>query len=123
MACVFLIQVVGNMGDALEAANPNIKTVLTKCMRQPATTLAVQLAAIQAFRRMPVTDEVNKSPFAAMFINVFLQPQNFLDNRDDNDLFCSPGSLQPSAGQPVPQRCCAETPGSLPDADEKPSGQ
>lgn len=49
------------MGDALEAANPAIKSVLTKCMRQPATTLSVQLAAIQAFRRMAVTDEVNAS--------------------------------------------------------------
>uniref|UniRef100_A0A3P9NLC9 Vitellogenin domain-containing protein n=1 Tax=Poecilia reticulata TaxID=8081 RepID=A0A3P9NLC9_POERE len=52
------IQVVGNMGDAMEAANPEIKNILLKCMRQPATTLSVQLAAIQAFRRMSVTDEV-----------------------------------------------------------------
>lgn len=52
------IQVVGNMGDAMEAADPAIKATLLKCMRQPATTLAVQLAAIQAFRRISVTDEV-----------------------------------------------------------------
>lgn len=46
------IQVVGNMGDAMEAADAAIKTTLMKCMRQPATTLSVQLAAIQAFRQI-----------------------------------------------------------------------
>lgn len=54
----YSIQVVGNMGDAMEQADAAIKTTLLKCMRQPATTLSVQLAAIQAFRRMTVTDEV-----------------------------------------------------------------
>ncbi|KAM3603035.1 uncharacterized protein V6R79_015481 [Siganus canaliculatus] len=52
------LRVVGNMGDAVEAADPAIKNTLLKCMRQPATTLSVQLAAIQAFRRMTVTEEV-----------------------------------------------------------------
>lgn len=56
------MQVVGNMGDAMEAAYPAIKTTLLKCMRQPTTTLSVQLAAIQAFRRMSVTDEVTSNP-------------------------------------------------------------
>lgn len=56
------IQVVGNMGDAMEAADPAIKSILLKCMRQPTTTLSVQLAAIQAFRRMSVTDEVTNVP-------------------------------------------------------------
>lgn len=49
------------MGEALEAAGPGIKNTLLKCMRQPATTLSVQLAAIQAFRRMTVTDEVTNT--------------------------------------------------------------
>lgn len=49
------------MGDAMEAAGPTIKATLLKCMRQPATTLSVQLASIQAFRRMSVTDEVNNT--------------------------------------------------------------
>ncbi|XP_012724535.2 apolipoprotein B-100 isoform X1 [Fundulus heteroclitus] len=52
------LRVVGNMGDAMEAADPEIKNTLLKCMRQPVTTLSVQLAAIQAFRRMSLTDEV-----------------------------------------------------------------
>ena len=55
------IQVVGNMGAALEEADATIKNTLLKCMRQPATTLSVQLAAIQAFRRMSVTDEVDNT--------------------------------------------------------------
>uniref|UniRef100_A0A3B4DG37 Vitellogenin domain-containing protein n=1 Tax=Pygocentrus nattereri TaxID=42514 RepID=A0A3B4DG37_PYGNA len=56
-----ILRVVGNMGKAMEAANPNIKSILLKCMRQPATTLSVQIAAIQAFRYMSVTDEVRHS--------------------------------------------------------------
>ncbi|KAM9338993.1 apolipoprotein B-100-like [Symphorus nematophorus] len=55
------LRVIGNMGDAMEAADPAIKTTLLKCMRQPATTLSVQLAAIQAFRRMSVTDEIRSN--------------------------------------------------------------
>ncbi|XP_053193160.1 apolipoprotein B-100-like [Scomber japonicus] len=55
------LRVVGNMGDAMEAADPAMKSIMLKCMRQPATTLSVQLAAIQAFRRMSVTDEVRSN--------------------------------------------------------------
>uniref|UniRef100_A0A8C3ALV4 Vitellogenin domain-containing protein n=1 Tax=Cyclopterus lumpus TaxID=8103 RepID=A0A8C3ALV4_CYCLU len=55
------LRVIGNMGDAMEAADAAVKTTLLKCMRQPATTLSVQLAAIQAFRRMSATDEVRSN--------------------------------------------------------------
>ncbi|KAK5884319.1 hypothetical protein CesoFtcFv8_018155 [Champsocephalus esox] len=55
------LRVVGNMGDAMEAADPAIKNTLLKCMRQPATTLSVQLAAIQAFRLMSPTDEIRSN--------------------------------------------------------------
>ncbi|XP_029903069.1 apolipoprotein B-100-like [Myripristis murdjan] len=55
------LRVVGNMGEAMEAADPTIKTILLKCMRQPITTLSVQLASIQAFRRMTITDEVRSN--------------------------------------------------------------
>ncbi|RXN25662.1 Apolipoprotein B-100-like protein [Labeo rohita] len=55
------LRVIGNMGEAMEAADPNIKTTLLKCMRQPATTLSVQMSAIQAFRRMSVTPDVRSN--------------------------------------------------------------
>ncbi|KAK9531434.1 hypothetical protein VZT92_010860 [Zoarces viviparus] len=55
------LRVVGNMGRAMEAADADIKNTLLKCMRQPSTTLSVQLAAIQAFRRMSPTDEVRSN--------------------------------------------------------------
>lgn len=61
------------MGEAMEAADPNIKTTLLKCMRQPATTLSVQMSAIQAFRRMSVTPDVRVPGFVQQFI--FLQNQ------------------------------------------------
>ncbi|KAM8846967.1 apolipoprotein B-100-like [Synchiropus picturatus] len=52
------LRVVGNMGEVMEAADPTIRMTLLKCMRQPATTLSVQLAAIQAFRHMTLSEEV-----------------------------------------------------------------
>ncbi|XP_067273062.1 apolipoprotein B-100-like [Pseudorasbora parva] len=55
------LRVIGNMGEAMEAADPNMKTILLKCMRQPATTLSVQMSAIQAFRRMSVTSDVRSN--------------------------------------------------------------
>ncbi|XP_020795614.2 LOW QUALITY PROTEIN: apolipoprotein B-100-like [Boleophthalmus pectinirostris] len=55
------LRVVGNMGAVLEEVDSSIKGTLLKCMRQPATTLSVQLAAIQAFRRMTITDEVRSN--------------------------------------------------------------
>ncbi|XP_057678413.1 apolipoprotein B-100-like [Corythoichthys intestinalis] len=55
------LRVLGNIGDVMEVADPTIKNTLLKCMRQPATTLSVQLAAIQAFRRMSLTDEVRSN--------------------------------------------------------------
>ncbi|XP_026089616.1 apolipoprotein B-100-like [Carassius auratus] len=55
------LRVIGNIGDVMEAADPNIKTTLLKCMRQPATTLSVQMSAIQAFRRMSVTPDVRSN--------------------------------------------------------------
>ncbi|KAL2082664.1 hypothetical protein ACEWY4_022482 [Coilia grayii] len=55
------LRVIGNMGEAMEAADPSLKGTLLKCMRQPATTLQVQMAAINAFRRMSMTDEVRSN--------------------------------------------------------------
>lgn len=55
------LRVIGNMGEAMEAADPTIKTTLLKCMRQPATTLSVQMSAIQAFRRMIVTPDARSN--------------------------------------------------------------
>ncbi|XP_036405455.1 apolipoprotein B-100-like [Megalops cyprinoides] len=55
------LRVLGNMGKAMEAADPALKSTLIKCMRQPVTTLSVQQAAIQAFRQMSVTGEVRSN--------------------------------------------------------------
>ncbi|KAK7940141.1 hypothetical protein WMY93_003467 [Mugilogobius chulae] len=55
------LRVVGNMGAVMEVIDPSVKGTLLKCMRQPATTLSVQLAAIQAFRRMTLTEEVRSN--------------------------------------------------------------
>lgn len=47
------------MGDVMEKADSAIQGTLLKCMRQPTTTLSVQMAAIQAFKRMSMSDEVS----------------------------------------------------------------
>ncbi|XP_068136319.1 apolipoprotein B-100 [Hyperolius riggenbachi] len=59
---IFLtLKAVGIMGNVLEQANPQIRTSVLKCVRGPSTD--VQKAAIQALRKMTVTDEVRSSLF------------------------------------------------------------
>ncbi|MGH0136677.1 UNVERIFIED_CONTAM: hypothetical protein FKN15_037528 [Acipenser sinensis] len=52
------LKAIGNMGKAMEDANPDLKSTVLKCVQQPSASLAVQQAAIQAFRQMTITDEV-----------------------------------------------------------------
>ncbi|XP_041105775.1 apolipoprotein B-100-like isoform X2 [Polyodon spathula] len=52
------LKAIGNMGKAMEDAHPNLKSTVLKCVQQPSASLAVQQAAIQAFRQMTITDEV-----------------------------------------------------------------
>uniref|UniRef100_A0A8C8RUL8 Apolipoprotein B n=1 Tax=Pelusios castaneus TaxID=367368 RepID=A0A8C8RUL8_9SAUR len=51
------LRAVGNMGKAMEAANPNLKSALKTCIKSEATSPSVQKAAIQALRKMTITDE------------------------------------------------------------------
>ncbi|XP_048831185.1 apolipoprotein B-100 [Brienomyrus brachyistius] len=55
------LRVIGNMGGAMEAANPALKSTLLRCIRQPAASQAVQQAAIQAFRQMTIDEEVSRA--------------------------------------------------------------
>ncbi|XP_074050950.1 apolipoprotein B-100 [Macrotis lagotis] len=52
------LRVIGNMGRALDEAQPQLKATLLKCIQSPAPALAVQKAAIQALRNMELTEEV-----------------------------------------------------------------
>ncbi|KAM4693965.1 apolipoprotein B-100 [Discoglossus pictus] len=52
------LKAIGIMGKALESANPEIKSSLLKCVKSKAPSLEIQKTAIQALRRMTVTDEV-----------------------------------------------------------------
>ncbi|NXX93594.1 APOB protein, partial [Centropus bengalensis] len=51
------LRAIGNMGAVLEKAKPSLKSVLKTCIRNEAASLSVQKAAIQAFRKMTVTEE------------------------------------------------------------------
>lgn len=108
------------MGDVMEAADPEIKNTLLKCMRQPSTTLSVQQAAIQAFRRMSLTDEVT---LGFIIIFLFFHRLNMVTLKINHLLLFGAGPLQPPEGQPVSQGCRAETSGCLPDPHEGSPGQ
>ncbi|XP_062407569.1 apolipoprotein B-100-like [Sardina pilchardus] len=60
-ATFLALRVIGDMGLVMEEADPTLQSTLLKCMRQPTTTLSVQVAAIQAFRQMSTTDEVRSN--------------------------------------------------------------
>ncbi|NWU63349.1 APOB protein, partial [Pterocles burchelli] len=51
------LRAIGNMGAVMEKAKPSLKSFLKTCMRNEAASLSVQKAAIQAFRKMTITEE------------------------------------------------------------------
>ncbi|XP_050172384.1 apolipoprotein B-100 [Myiozetetes cayanensis] len=51
------LRAIGNMGAVMEKAKPNVKSFLKTCIRNEAASLSVQKAAIQAFRKMTITEE------------------------------------------------------------------
>ncbi|NWS70238.1 APOB protein, partial [Crotophaga sulcirostris] len=60
------LRAIGNMGAVMEKAKPNVKSFLKTCIRNEAASLSVQKAAIQAFRKMTVTEE-DRSAFLKAF--------------------------------------------------------
>ncbi|XP_068959082.1 apolipoprotein B-100 [Petaurus breviceps papuanus] len=57
-ATYLTLRVIGNMGRALEEAGPQLKASLLKCIQSAVPALSVQKAAIQALRKMELTEEV-----------------------------------------------------------------
>uniref|UniRef100_A0A674HM16 Apolipoprotein B n=1 Tax=Taeniopygia guttata TaxID=59729 RepID=A0A674HM16_TAEGU len=55
--CFHHCQAIGNMGAVMEKAKPSVKASLKTCIRNEAASLPVQKAAIQAFRKMTITEE------------------------------------------------------------------
>ncbi|NXG65275.1 APOB protein, partial [Hemiprocne comata] len=51
------LRAIGNMGAVMEKVKPNLKSFLKTCIRNEAASLSVQKAAIQAFRKMTITEE------------------------------------------------------------------
>ncbi|KAK9957005.1 hypothetical protein ABG768_014703 [Culter alburnus] len=55
---VFLsLRVIGNMVAALGAARPALQSSVIQCIKQPAASAAVQQAAVQVYRQIPVPEE------------------------------------------------------------------
>uniref|UniRef100_UPI00398E5416 apolipoprotein B-100 n=1 Tax=Pristiophorus japonicus TaxID=55135 RepID=UPI00398E5416 len=65
------LKALGNMGQAMENANPEIKTTLVKCIKNLKASSSVQQAAIQAFRQMTLTDQVR-----SMLLEVYTDQQS-----------------------------------------------
>ncbi|XP_051951592.1 apolipoprotein B-100-like [Xyrauchen texanus] len=58
---IFLsLRVIGNMGAAMGAASPSLKSAVIECINQPAASPEVQQAAIQVFRQTSVPEEGRK---------------------------------------------------------------
>uniref|UniRef100_A0A8D2L261 Apolipoprotein B n=1 Tax=Varanus komodoensis TaxID=61221 RepID=A0A8D2L261_VARKO len=51
------LRTIGNMGKVMEEANPQVKHSLKTCIRSNTASPAVQKAAIQALRKMTITEE------------------------------------------------------------------
>ena len=55
------------MAAAMGAASPALRTAVIECVNQPAASLAVQQAAIQAYRLTPVPEEASQLFFHSYF--------------------------------------------------------
>ncbi|XP_048387527.2 apolipoprotein B-100 [Stegostoma tigrinum] len=55
------LKALGNMGQAMENANPEIKQTLIKCVKNSKVSSNIQQAAVQAFRKMNLTDEIRSA--------------------------------------------------------------
>ncbi|XP_069371734.1 apolipoprotein B-100-like [Paralichthys olivaceus] len=51
------LRVIGNMAPAMSPASPALRATVMQCVNQPEASLAVQQAAIQVFRLIPVPEE------------------------------------------------------------------
>ncbi|XP_039916301.1 apolipoprotein B-100 [Hirundo rustica] len=60
------LRAIGNMGAVMEKAKPSVKSSLKTCIRNEAASISVQKAAIQAFRKMTITEE-DRSAFLKAF--------------------------------------------------------
>ncbi|XP_069742513.1 apolipoprotein B-100 [Narcine bancroftii] len=57
------LKALGNMGQAMENAKPEIMESLLSCVKSKTASSSVQQAAVQAFRQMALTDEVRNDLF------------------------------------------------------------
>ncbi|KAI1895133.1 hypothetical protein AGOR_G00103160 [Albula goreensis] len=70
------LRALGNMGVAMEAASPTLKSTLLRCAQQPAARPLVQQAAIQALRLMTIDEEASQA-----LGQVFVDEQNPMQKR------------------------------------------
>ncbi|KAG9494645.1 hypothetical protein GDO78_002144 [Eleutherodactylus coqui] len=55
------LKAIGIMGNVLEEANPQLKASVLKCVRSQAPSFEVQKAAVQAVRKMAITDDARSA--------------------------------------------------------------
>ncbi|XP_078255446.1 apolipoprotein B-100 [Rhinoraja longicauda] len=57
------LKALGNMGEAIEDANPEVAMSLLRCVKSATASSSVQQAAVQAFRQMTLPDEIRTDLF------------------------------------------------------------
>lgn len=55
------MQVIGNIGKTMEQLTPKLTSSVLKCIRSERPSLVIQKAAIQALRKMELSDEVRSA--------------------------------------------------------------
>ncbi|XP_059324975.1 LOW QUALITY PROTEIN: apolipoprotein B-100 [Ammospiza nelsoni] len=70
------LRAIGNMGAVMEKVKPSVKSSLKTCIRNEAASLSVQKAAIQAFRKMTITEEDRSA-----LLKAFQEPDAPTDKR------------------------------------------
>ncbi|XP_037668799.1 apolipoprotein B-100 [Choloepus didactylus] len=71
-----VLRVIGNMGKTLEQVNPRLKSSVLKCVKSTEPALLIQKAAIQALRKMALTEEVR-----GVLLQAFLSGASPADKR------------------------------------------
>ncbi|ELV11105.1 Apolipoprotein B-100 [Tupaia chinensis] len=71
-----ILRAIGNMGGTMDKLRPGLKSSVLKCIQSAKSSLLIQKAAIQALRKMELTDEVR-----GVLLQTFLEGASPVDKR------------------------------------------
>uniref|UniRef100_A0A5F9DG36 Apolipoprotein B n=1 Tax=Oryctolagus cuniculus TaxID=9986 RepID=A0A5F9DG36_RABIT len=89
-----ILRAIGNMGRTMEQVTPRVKYSVLKCIKSTRPSLLIQKAAIQALRKMEITDEVQ-----GVLLQTFLNDTSPVDKRLAAYLMLIRGASQSAINQ------------------------